>query len=111
MTTSVAGQAHRWRKRIIATKWGYGQIQSVPTAGRYGYLVDAPVGAPTRVPFKHLWGLQMVTAKRSESGKYLPLAHDPYPRERSPVILEITDLSAVFHIRWPTGTPLAFTNV
>ena len=113
MTTNVAGQAHRSprSKKILATEWGYGQIQGVPTAGRCGYLVKTSRScAPTRVPFKHLWGLQMVNAKRSESGKCLPLSPRRYSRERSPVTLEITDLSAVFHMPWPRGTPLAFTK-
>ena len=53
----------------------------------------------------------MVKAKMSESGKCLPLAPRRYPRERSPVTLEMTDLSAVFHNPRSMGTPLAFTDV
>ncbi len=75
MSTSVAGQAHRrpWRKKILAAEEGLGQIQVC----RRGTLAGIPLRRAGRVhrhrvPFKHLWGLRMVKAKMSESGKFLP---------------------------------------
>jgi hypothetical protein len=36
----AADRTHRgpWLEKSIATDWRYGQIQSVPTVGRYAYL-------------------------------------------------------------------------
>ena len=77
MSTSVAGQAHRspWSKKILATEWGLGQIQVC----RRGTLAGIPLRRAGRVhrhrvPFKYLWGLRMVNAKMSQSGKCLPLS-------------------------------------
>ena len=53
----------------------------------------------------------MVKVKMSENGKFLPLFPFRHSAEKSPITLEMKGLSAVFHIAWPTGTPLAFTEV
>ena len=65
---SVAGQAHRrpWRKKIIATECGYGQIEVCRRRTLAGISLTSRSCAPTRVPFKHLWGLQMIKAKESK---------------------------------------------
>jgi len=53
----------------------------------------------------------MVKAKMSENGKSLPLFPGRHSPERLQTIRKFTDFSAVFHMRWPRGTPLAFTDV
>ena len=114
MSTSVAGQAHRspWSKKILATEWGYGQIQGVPTRDPCGHPVETSRPcASTSGSLQAPVGAENGQGKNVRKWEMFAAFPRHCSRKRSPKILEMTDLSAVFHIRSPVGTPLAFTGV
>ena len=86
MSTSVAGQAHRslWSKKILATEWGYGQIQGVPTAGRCGYLVDKPVVCADSGSLQAPVGAENGQGKNVRKWEMFAAFPRHYSRKRSP---------------------------